>query len=59
MSDMVEIIGYFERGGAQVEAILRRAEALRVECLRDNFWPACGITGAVLLFVAAAIVVPP
>jgi hypothetical protein len=32
---------------------------LRARYLPDNFWPACGTTGGVLLFFAAAVMVPP
>lgn len=48
----------YEQGRAQMEGILRWVETLRIEYLRGNFWPVCGLTGALLLFFAAAIVVP-
>jgi hypothetical protein len=43
----------------QLDRIIRRAKMLRARYLQDNFWPACGTTGGVLLFFAAAVMVPP
>ncbi|HZP70808.1 MAG TPA: hypothetical protein VFB29_12760 [Pseudolabrys sp.] len=49
----------YERDRSRLEQIIRQAKVLRAIYLRDNFWPACGTTGGVLLFFAAAIIVPP
>ena len=48
----------YEQERAQIETIIRQAKALRVKYLQDNFWPACGAAGGVLLFLAAAVIVP-
>ena len=48
----------YEQDRAQIENINRQAKALRAKYLQSNFWPACGTTGGVLLFFAAAIIVP-
>jgi hypothetical protein len=44
---------------ARLEQIIRQGKVLRAKFLRNNFWPACGTTGGVLLFFVAAVVVPP
>lgn len=44
---------------AQIETIIRQAMALRAKYLQGNFWPVCGTAGGVLLFLAAAVIVPP
>lgn len=59
MRDMMKIAKRYEQGRAPIEEIIQQAKALRAEYLRDNFWPACGATGGILLFFAAAVVVPP
>ena len=43
----------------RIEQIIGHAKALRASFLQDNFWPALGTTGGVLLFFAAAALVPP
>jgi hypothetical protein len=44
---------------AQIEEISWQSAALREKYLQGNFWPACGLIGGVLLFIAAAVIVPP
>ena len=48
----------YEQDRAQIEKIIRQARELRAKYLQDNFWPACGTTGGVLLFLVAAVFVP-
>ena len=43
---------------ARIEQIIGQAKVLRAAYLRDNFWPAFGTTSGVLLFFAAAVLVP-
>jgi hypothetical protein len=50
---------HYEQDGAQIESIIRQAMALRAKYLQGNFWPVCGTAGGVLLFLAAAVIVPP
>jgi hypothetical protein len=49
----------YEPDRTHIEKIIRQAEALRVKYLQGHFWPVCGTTGGVLLFFAAAVIVPP
>jgi hypothetical protein len=49
----------YEQDRWQLDRIIRQAKMLRARYLQDNFWPACGTTGGVLLFFAAAVMVPP
>jgi hypothetical protein len=44
---------------AQIDEIIGRAKIRRTRYLQESFWPACGTTGGVLLFFAAAVVMPP
>jgi hypothetical protein len=48
----------YEQNRAQIENVIRQAEALRAKYLQGNFWPVCGTAGGVLLFLVAAFVVP-
>jgi len=48
----------YEQDRAQIENIIRQAKALRAKYLEGNFWPIFGTTGGVLLFLAAAVIVP-
>jgi hypothetical protein len=60
MRDTMDVTGRYQQIGAPIEELIRRAEDLRAVYLRDNnFWPACLLTGGVLLFVVVAVVVPP
>jgi hypothetical protein len=47
-----------EQDKAWIENIIRQADALRAKYLQGNFWPIFGTTGGVLLFFAAAVIVP-
>jgi hypothetical protein len=49
----------YEQDRAQVENILWQGGALRAKYLQGNFWTACGMIGVALLFLVAAVVVPP
>ena len=49
----------YQRDQAQIEEISWQSAALREKYLHGNFWPACGLIGGVLLFIAAAVIVPP
>ena len=50
---------HYEQVRTQIENIIRQAMALRAKYLQGNFWPACGTAGGVLLFIVAAVIVPP
>ena len=45
----------YEQNGAPIGTIIQETVAL----LQGNFWPICGTIGGLLLFFAAAIIVPP
>ena len=45
----------FNQTGTPIETIIQETTAL----LQGNFWPICGTIGGVLLFFAAAVIVPP
>ena len=49
---------HYEQDRTQIETIIRQAKALRAKYLEGNFWPIFGTTGGVLLFLAAAVIVP-
>jgi hypothetical protein len=59
MQNKMQVTKAYAKGRAQIEEIIRVAQALRAEYLKDHFWPACGATGGILLFFAAAVIVPP
>jgi CHAD domain-containing protein len=43
----------------QIEEIIGRAKIRRTRYLQESFWPACGTISGVLLFFAAAVILPP
>jgi len=47
------------RDKARIYKIIGQTKALRAKYLQGSFWPACGMIGGVLLFVFAAVIVPP
>ena len=58
MQNQIDSRRRYEQDRAQIEKIIRQARELRAKYLKDNFWPACGTTGGVLLFLVAAVLVP-
>ena len=48
-----------DQGRAAIEETIRQAKAGRVDYLRENVWPPLGTTSGVILFFAAAAVLPP
>jgi hypothetical protein len=48
----------YEQNRAQIENVIRQAQALRAKYLQGNFWPVCGAASGVLLFFLAAVIVP-
>ena len=49
----------YEQDSAQVENVTWQGEALRANYLQGHFWAACGMIGGALLFLVAAMMVPP
>ena len=45
----------YEQNRTPIQTIVQETTAL----LQGNFWPICGTIGGVLLFFAAAVIVPP